>query len=584
MAGPSGVVGRLHESAPPWSRADRHRQHSLAPDGVGGFPNKPHIVLWLTDDQGWANIGYHNEHFYTPHMDKMAQHGVRLHRHYTYPWCAPSRAALMTGRLPHRGFQDAGQRVDRDVRFISHVMRDAGYSTHHIGKWHLGLTRSWQYPTSRGFDSSIGFMGGGVEYVSTRISKHAADDWICPGVDLQKNEGPATGWNGTFSGSWYGSEIDRVIFNRNGDQPMFLYVALQAMHSPTPGVEVLAQFLTHYKELHAGPRFSASAALVTHADELIGKLTRSLWMAKIWDQTLVIHLSDNGGQVNWNEGEVQGNNWPLRGMKRSFFEGGVRTPAFVSGGALPLAARGRVLDGYIHLADWYATLKALAGSTEDAPEGSLSMASYIAGSVEQSPRQELVLAAGDTGTTVNGVEAVIRGEWKLINGSIPCGWATYQGAKFPNASSERTRGFMLPGCMHRTKTYLFNIQTDPHESHNLAESPAHQLKLAELFELLDLARSQAAPFEIDHDRAFDRDTRQRWCEETRDARGGFLGPYMEGKPDRRSEYESSLNDDPRFSRFGVRRRVPGPEPASAEAVYHDTWSEGNQHEGVAQAL
>ena len=255
-----------------------------------------------------------------------------------------------------------------------------------------------------------------------------------------------------------------------------MYLAWNVVHAPCEAPQ-------HYIDRHAHIEDKGRrnfAAMLSSLDEALPQVIDALKAKNMWQNTVFIVTTDNGGNLGGS-----GNNWPLRGMKRSFFEGGVRTPAFVSGGALPLAARGRVLDGYIHLADWYATLKALAGSTEDAPEGSLSMASYIAGSVEQSPRQELVLAAGDTGTTVNGVEAVIRGEWKLINGSIPCGWATYQGAKFPNASSERTRGFMLPGCMHRTKTYLFNIQTDPHESHNLAESPAHQLKLAELFELLE---------------------------------------------------------------------------------------------------
>ena len=77
--------------------------------------------------------------------------------------------------------------------------------------------------------------------------------------------------------------------------------------------------------------------------------------------------------------EVQGNNWPLRGMKKSFFEGGVRTPAFLAGGALPLYNRGSTLQGYIHLADWFATLREIASSPHHSPEGSLSMAAYIAG-------------------------------------------------------------------------------------------------------------------------------------------------------------------------------------------------------------
>lgn len=553
-------------------RGHRDRQQTLAPQG--GF--QPHVVLWLTDDQGWANVGYHNQHFFTPNMDRLAKEGVTLERHYTFPWCAPSRASLMTGRMPHRGFQEAGQRVPQDVRMLSQLMRDSGYSTHHIGKWHLGLTRSWQYPTSRGFDTSLGFMGGGVDYVSSRISDHAlGDDWSCPGIDLQQNGGPATGRNDVFSGTWISAEIDWAVYNRTRSKPMFLYVALQAMHSPTPGVEVLRPFMTHYKDQHEGPRFAASAALISHADELLGRLMRSLWSAGMWDSSLVIHLSDNGGQVNWVEDEVQGNNWPLRGMKRSLFEGGVRVPAFVGGGALPLSARGRVLDGYVHLADWFATLKVMAGSSEDVPEGSLSMASYIMGAVDESPRKEIVLAAGDSGSTVNFVEAVIQGPWKLINGSTPCGWDTWQGAHFPNRSSSATPGFMQPGCNTAAKTLLFDLETDPHEANNLADSPedVHRQRLTELFELLSRARSEASPFEMDHDRAFDPELRLRWCETAREARGGFLGPYMEGRPATRDEYEAQLRLYPQ-----LRRRPTVTDDLlrpintdAARSVYTDDW-------------
>ena len=84
---------------------EAQRQHRK----VTEWTQKPHIVLWLVDDQGWANAGWNNQHVYTPRMDTMAKEGVILNRHYSYPWCAPSRAALMTGRMPHDGFENMGQ-------------------------------------------------------------------------------------------------------------------------------------------------------------------------------------------------------------------------------------------------------------------------------------------------------------------------------------------------------------------------------------------------------------------------------------------------------------------------------------------
>ena len=381
---------------------EAHRQRRM----VTEWTAKPHIVLWLVDDQGWANAGWNNQHVYTPRMDTMAKEGIILNRHYSYPWCAPSRAALMTGRMPHDGFENMGQIIPQDVDMLSHAMKEAGYSTHHVGKWHLGLLHAWESPAARGFDSSLGFMGGSVDYV-TQVP--AGDDWACNGIDLQRNGGPADGVNGTFSGHWFAKEIDRVLLNRSSAAPVFLFVALQAMHTPLPDTEVLAQYAKHYEELGYERSFTESSALVTHADDLLGHINGTLHDAGMWYNTLLVHLSDNGGQVtNYGDAdspgyhmEVQGNNWPLRGMKKSFFEGGVRTPAFLAGGALPLYNRGSTLQGYIHLADWFATLREIASSPHHSPEGGLSMAAYIAGREAESPRKSMILGAGATGDTVN---------------------------------------------------------------------------------------------------------------------------------------------------------------------------------------
>ena len=122
------------------------------------LPKKPNIILWLTDDQGWGNIGYHNDNVITPNMNALAKQGIILDRFYTAPWCAPSRSALMTGLMPHVGLQTVGRRLPKDMTFLPQVMKQAGYSTHHVGKWHLGMKHPWQYPTHRGFDTSFGYM------------------------------------------------------------------------------------------------------------------------------------------------------------------------------------------------------------------------------------------------------------------------------------------------------------------------------------------------------------------------------------------------------------------------------------------
>ena len=518
-------------------------------EGHSAWPTKPNVVLWLVDDQGWGNAGFHNDNVLTPTIDRLAlEEGAVLARHYTYPWCAPSRSALMTGIMPHLGLQNDGQRVPESVVMLPQVMKAAGYSTHHIGKWHLGMLRTWQHPTSRGFDTSVGFMNGGEDYVTQRVGGVENADWGCEGVDFLENAKPALGRNGTFSMSWIHSELVRAIYPfKESTTPLFLFVALQAMHSPSPGPELLAHTVDKYAA--AGmpdARFAETNAIITMADKLLDHAVELLRETNRWDNTLLIHLSDNGGQITDPKGThhpplpgdpwaPQGNNWPLRGMKRSFFEGGVRVPAFVAGGALPSTMRGETLSGYIHLADWFLTIAELADSEiRPSRHGSMSMAGFLDGT-RGSPRSGMVLGAGETAGTCNHNEAVIEGNWKLINGSVPCDWATWQAPLFPNASASTSTESRLEqdtkarpnDCVLEGTTFLFNIEDDPNELVNLAASNPKQVAL--LLTKLAEARADAAtdPFEKNHDHAVH--DRAALCTAYRDAHGGFLGPYMDGR-------------------------------------------------------
>jgi arylsulfatase A-like enzyme len=454
----------------------------------------------------------------------------------------------MTGIMPHLGLQNDGQRVPESVVMLPQVMKAAGYSTHHIGKWHLGMLRTWQHPTSRGFDTSVGFMNGGEDYVTQRVGGVENADWGCEGVDFLENAKPALGRNGTFSISWIHSELVRAIYPfKESTTPLFLFVALQAMHSPSPGPELLAHTVDKYAA--AGmpdARFAETNAIITMADKLLDHAVELLRETNRWDNTLLIHLSDNGGQITDPKGThypplpgdpwaPQGNNWPLRGMKRSFFEGGVRVPAFVAGGALPSTMRGETLSGYIHLADWFLTIAELADSEiRPSRHGSMSMAGFLDGT-RGSPRSGMVLGAGETAGTCNHNEAVIEGNWKLINGSVPCDWATWQAPLFPNASASTSTESRLEqdtkarpnDCVLEGTTFLFNIEDDPNELVNLAASNPKQVAL--LLTKLAEARADAAtdPFEKNHDHAVH--DRAALCTAYRDAHGGFLGPYMDGR-------------------------------------------------------
>ena len=592
---------------------NRQQAPALEPSaGPASWPAKPHIVLWLVDDQGWANVGYHNENVITPTMDFLAREGATLDRHYTAPWCAPSRSALMTGIMPHLGMQGIATALPKHVTLISEVMKEAGYTTHHIGKWHLGMTRLWQYPTSRGFDTSFGFMDGQADYVTQMCQEGnggARSSWACRGVDLQSDGLPAIGRNGTFAMDWFKGHITFPIHNRTDPtKPLFLFVAMQAMHTPSPGPETLQALIDQYRAAgHDDARFIESNALITLADRVLEYTVAALQGAQMWPNTLLVHLSDNGGQVvpSAMDHLPQGSNWPLRGMKRSYFEGGVRVPAFVAGGALPVAARGKTVQGYIHIADWFATLSEVAGvpheyeaASDVLQSGSISMAAFLeAGGEGTFPRTSMTLGAGDTGNTVNFIEAVIHKEWKLINGSQPCTWSMYQAPLFPNMTSHQTDRFTASTeCLHKKTVFLFNIRDDPNETTNLADENPGMLR--KLFNRLDQARAEfaamprlevadkpdkckpsawsvyAAPsapssepssepspahssvplswavshpgftthgcgqFHNDHDRA-DSD-KAAHCEAYTKANGGFLGPYMEGREVNNFEVEYTL--------------------------------------------
>ena len=93
---------------------------------------RPHILLWVTDDQGWGNVGYHNEIIHTPNMDGLSKEGIRLNRHYTASWCVPSRASLMTGRFPHNMVQNKGHSIPEDVKMIPAVLAKGGYVSHQV--------------------------------------------------------------------------------------------------------------------------------------------------------------------------------------------------------------------------------------------------------------------------------------------------------------------------------------------------------------------------------------------------------------------------------------------------------------------
>ena len=169
-------------------------------------------------------------------MDRLAtEEGITLERQYTYTWCSPSRASLMTGRLPHRLMEQEDHFVPKRIAMLPAILKKAGYATAHVGKWHLGNAHLWQTPESRGFDYSHGFLGSAIDYHTLAAEAGA---FPCNGTDAWRMDKPAYGAEGAGTSlHQQNAEIVEVITGhkkKHKGKPLFLYAAIQSMHSPKP--------------------------------------------------------------------------------------------------------------------------------------------------------------------------------------------------------------------------------------------------------------------------------------------------------------------------------------------------------------
>ncbi|KAK7474506.1 hypothetical protein BaRGS_00034260 [Batillaria attramentaria] len=290
----------------------------------------PNIVFVLADDLGFHDVGYHGSRIRTPNLDRLAAEGVKLENYYIH-----------TG-LQHRHIRSSQPNgLPLDSPTLADQLRVAGYSTHMVGKWHLGFYKSDYLPNNRGFDSFYGFLNGNEDYYT-----HMCVDRL----DLYQDLRPDRSQNGTYSTHLFTEKAIRVIKTHNQSKPLFLYLAYQAVHGP---LEVPDSYTEQYKDIKDTNR-KIYAGMVTCMDEGIGALTGALQKAGLWQQTIFIFSTDNGGQRRRG-----GNNWPLRGNKNSLFEAGVRAVGFVTS---PLLQKtGYVNTRLIHVSDWFPTLVGIAG-------------------------------------------------------------------------------------------------------------------------------------------------------------------------------------------------------------------------------
>lgn len=423
---------------------------------------RPNIVFILSDDQGFADIGYRSAEIKTPHLDALAASGVRLEQFYVQPVCTPTRAALMTGLYPLRlGLQlgvikpESRHGLPLAVRTLPQALREAGYFTAVVGKWHLGNGAPEYLPTARGFDHQYGFYLGMTDYFT-----HERDgglDWHRQDRALRE-EGYAT--------DLIAAETVALIERHGGGpHPLFLYVAFNAPHTPLQATEPwLARFA-----VIADKKRRTHVAMIAHMDEAIGRIVAALERKGLRENTLLVFASDNGANT------PVGDNGGFRDQKGSVYEGGVRVPAFASWpGRLPA---GRLVHQPLHMTDWHPTLLRLAGAAPAAtPLDGRDLWPALIDPQAPPVREEILVNAAP------GTGALRRGNWKLVlNGQL-----RYKGGTPPADfawADLAAEAKLTAADVARRQVELFDLAADPAEARNLAaDHPALVRELTARYE------------------------------------------------------------------------------------------------------
>lgn len=435
---------------------------AAAPAALGGFgvggaaaatPPRPNIIYIVADDMGWKDAGFRGSDIRTPNLDRLAAEGAILDQFYTQPMCTPTRAALLTGRYPMRyGLQTgvipgAGTySLPTDEYLLPQMLKDAGYQTALVGKWHLGHAKPEFWPKQRGFDQFYGALVGEIDHF--KKAAHGVPDWYRDNTPFQEDG---------FDNALFGDEAARVIREHDQARPLFLYLAFTAPHTPFQAPQ---EYLDRYKSISDENR-RAYAAMISVLDDGVGKVLAALDARGVRKDTLIVFHSDNGGVTNSMfsgdtkvAGGLPADNGPYRDGKGTLYEGGTRVIALAN---WPGKIKPGPVDQPIHVVDMYPTLAALAGASmaKTKPLDGLDVWSALAEG-KQSPRNEIVYNIDPM------AGAVRQANWKLV-------WK----ATLPQ------------------QVELFDLARDPSEKTNLAS--AHPDKVAALSARIDALSKEMSP-------------------------------------------------------------------------------------------
>ena len=424
-------------------------------------PRRPNVIVIYSDDQGTLDLGcYGTVDIRTPHLDGLAATGLRFTQMYApAPVCSPSRAGLLTGKIPHRAgvpgnvsSTAGGGGMPASETTIAEVFKAAGYATGHFGKWHLGYTPATM-PLNQGFDVSYGHIGGCIDNYSHFFY------WDGPNRhDLWKNGVEVFEPGEYFPRRMTDECLDFIEANR--EKPFFIYLAYNVPHYPVQPTEQWRRFYHTIPPLEV-PYFQPTltsgdnmpqldpltirglyCAFVSSMDEQIGRVVETLDRSGLLENTIIVFQADQGHSFEARTAFGGGYAGGFRGGKFSLFEGGIRVPSVISWpGGLP---RNQVRDQMVHACDWYPTLAELCGvNVPNEPE--LDGKSLVSCLTDNSPtpHESLYWQSGNQW-------AVRKGNWKL-----------YANPQDPSS--------LAPMPEKDARLFLGNLKTDPGERTNLAE-------------------------------------------------------------------------------------------------------------------
>lgn len=459
------------------------------PDSVSSSSSsKPNFVHILIDDLSWNSMGYmgYDLSFATPFMDSMAQNdGVIFTSHYTQSVCTPARAALMTGRYPlHTGMQyemveptiEWGLQLKEQL--LPEVLRDAGYKTHMVGKWHLGHHSTEYLPTARGFDTFLGYLLGESHYFSHNFPHPIASTMYYDMIESNRTHYvPRTEYKGTYSGTVFFDRAKALatahVNGDDSDAPLYLYIALQNVHAPLDDMPD-AWFTDGDRKSLAtvsGSLRHGYARSLMKVDKMVEDLYTHMEALGIANNTYFIVHSDNGGCYLGG-----GRAGPLRGGKATLFEGGTKVPAFIASKLLSDDVKGLVYDEITHITDFMPTILSLAGvnvTSLDHELDGIDLTPVLDGTTTEALRTVMLYniehnVEGVTlDTSTNASLAIRVGDYKLIHER----YAGWYGADEELSDDDDMK---LKDCQgNSTGEYIravYNLKDDPFETVNLYDS------------------------------------------------------------------------------------------------------------------